>query len=60
MVSPEFRITFVQRGSDLYGQIEALFHDAVASHQLVGGDTYWLPLGLSPAWQGPLPVEEDE
>jgi hypothetical protein len=51
MNSPTFRITFIQRGSDLYEQVSTLFDNAVTSHQLVGGGACWLPPGLSPDWQ---------
>lgn len=51
MAAPEFRLSFVQRGSNLYQQMETLFSDAEASHQLVGHGACWLPTALAPTWE---------
>jgi hypothetical protein len=47
---PEFRLTFLQLGSELYEAAAGLFERASASDALVGDGACWLPSGVSPAW----------
>jgi hypothetical protein len=47
---PEFRLTFLEQGSELYNAAAGLFERAGASDALVGDGACWLPNGVSPAW----------
>lgn len=48
--SAEFRLTYMQMGSELGGRARELFDEAVAMHEVVGEGAAWLPSGLSPDW----------
>lgn len=48
--TPEFRLTFLERGSPLALQAQALFDAAAASGVPVGDGACWLAAGVSPPW----------
>jgi hypothetical protein len=48
--TPEFRMTFLERGSPLYLRAQVLFDAAATSGELVGDGACWLPFGVSPSW----------
>lgn len=47
---PEFRLTFLERGSPLFRLAQSLFEDAATADQLVGQGACWLPPGVAPPW----------
>ena len=48
--APEFRLTFIQPGSELHHVASDLFTRATASDALVGDGACWLPSGVAPVW----------
>lgn len=48
--SPEFRMSFLQRGTPLYEIAESAFQTASRTGQLVGEGACWLPAGIAPTW----------
>ncbi len=46
----EFRLSFLERTSPLFGQAEGLFRQAQESGSTVGEGACWLPYDLSPEW----------
>jgi len=46
----EFRLSFLNRDSDLFTQADALFRRAQNENETVGAGACWLPLGLSQPW----------
>lgn len=47
---PSFRVTFLENGSPIAGQVSTMFEAAIKSGQLVGHGAAWLPAGISPDW----------
>jgi hypothetical protein len=46
----EFRLSFLERGSDLFAQASRLFSQARNAGATVGGGACWLPVEMSPSW----------
>jgi hypothetical protein len=48
--APEFRLTFVEPGSNIAQQTQLLFNAAVAAQQMLADNACGLQAGVSPAW----------
>lgn len=47
---PEFRLSFLEPQSSVFGAAKTLFDRAARDGSLVGDGACWLPAGVSPAW----------